>query len=654
MVQNQSALKPASLPGMNLNPLTLSFSGKQAYLEPFFYHTYTQQYLQHGRICHVLALIINLIWSIADYFVFPSMVKEFWFIRYAMVTPMFLLGLLFSFHPKYLKSWQYLFAVYVFSTGIYHIAIIWLGPAPDIHVYYVGIIVVLVFGYTFIRLRFIPAVISGWTVMLMYILFATLVSQPTPMMLVYNCIFLFSTNLIGSIICYTSEVDARRNFFLSWLLEQEQEKTNGINQVLERRVTERTAELSLANTELEREFEAHRKAIEDKQLLEQQLRQAQKMEAIGTLAGGIAHDFNNILSAIIGFTELTLEDLTENEYLTDNLNEVLIASGRAKDLINQILTFSRRSEKELKPISVTLVAKEIAKLLRATLPTTIDIKQNLTSDNLILADTTQIHQLIMNLCTNASHAMQETGGTLSLSTTVATIDMEATAKLPELQPGKYLKLVISDNGHGISEEIQERIFDPFFTTKKNGEGTGLGLSVVHGIVRSHNGAIRLESRKNVGTTFEIHFPIVEQQPVEYEQMNLQTSGGNEHILMVDDEPALVKAGARMLERMGYKVSTRLCSMEALELFSNVPHRFDLVITDLTMPHLTGEKFAAEVTKIRPDLPVIVCTGFGAALTMETAINSGIKAIINKPIEKQKLADTIRHALEGTLPALQPR
>jgi signal transduction histidine kinase/ActR/RegA family two-component response regulator len=496
------------------------------------------------------------------------------------------------------------------------------------------------------------ATISGWLVMLMYILFAAFINPPTNMILIYNSIFLFSINFIGTIICYIAEVDARRNFFLSWLLEQEQKKVNNVNQMLEKRVAERTAELSLANIELKKEFEAHRNAIADKELLEQQLRQAQKMEAIGTLAGGIAHDFNNILSAIIGFTELTLEDIGTDDILKDNLQEVLIACGRAKDLISQILTFSRHSEKELKPIILSTVAKEIAKLLRATLPSTIEIKQIFSTDKKILGDATQLHQLIMNLSTNAAHAMQKSGGILSLSIMEINTDMDAASHLTELQPGKHLKLEISDTGHGISKSLIERIFDPFFTTKKQGEGTGLGLSVVHGIVRSHHGAIRVESQEGVGTSFRVYFPITESSEINQKEMETQLLGGKEHILMVDDELSLVKIGSRMLKRMGYKVTSTNNSLEALELFHKRPNHYDLILSDLTMPYLTGEKLAAEITKIRPDIPIIICTGFSAAVDLSEAVVSGIRAIVKKPIEKHQLAKTIRLALEGKLNLLQ--
>jgi signal transduction histidine kinase/ActR/RegA family two-component response regulator len=643
--RSRSTSEKPTFPGMNLNPITLAFSGKQAYLEPFFFHSYTQKYLQYGRICHILVILINVIWGLVDYLVFPSMVKECYIIRFGILTPFFLLGLFFSFYSGYLRYWQYLFAFDVIVSGILQISMIWMGQSSDLHAYYAGIIVILFFGYAFIRLRFIFAVISCWSVMIMYILFAAFISPISSKILIFNSIFIFSINLIGMIICYTTEIDSRRNFFLSWLLEQEQEKVTGANQMLEKSVAKRTAELSLINSELKREFEAHRKVIEDKQLLEQQFLQAQKMEAIGTLAGGIAHDFNNILSAIMGFTELTISDIPKEGQLTDNLNEVLVACGRARDLISQILTFSRRSKTELRPIPLTLVAKEIVKLLRATLPATIEIKQNFASNRLIMADATQIHQLIMNLCTNASHAMQKSGGILSLFIMEYDLDERSVSHLPELMPGRYLKLIVSDTGDGIPENMLERIFEPFFTTKKKEEGTGLGLSVVHGIVKSQNGAIRVESREGIGTTFSLYFPIVEHGDIKLEKIETQLTGGIEHILIIDDEPSIVKVESKMLERLGYKVTGQTNSVEALEMFKKYPDQFDLVITDLTMPYLTGEKLAAQIRKFRSDIPVILCTGFSTSNSHNEILASGITTIIKKPIVTQKLAKTIRKVLD---------
>jgi two-component system cell cycle sensor histidine kinase/response regulator CckA len=381
---------------------------------------------------------------------------------------------------------------------------------------------------------------------------------------------------------------------------------------------------------------------------ERQLRQAQKMEAIGTLAGGIAHDFNNILSAIIGYAELTLEKVQNNESLTNYLNEIFNAGVRAKDLVKQILAFSRQSEEELRPVQVDLIIKEVLKLLRASLPTTIAIHQNISSNKSVLADPTQIHQILMNLCTNAGHSMRDKGGLLEVSLVVEELDTGFAARYPDITPGPYLKLSICDTGHGISPENLDKIFDPFFTTKKRGEGTGMGLAVVHGIVRSLGGAITVYSELEKGTTFTVYLPVIGLDSKLEIKTTEPLSFGTERILFVDDEKALADLGRKMLEQHGYVVTTRTSSTEALELFKSQPDEFDMVITDLTMPNMTGKFLAQEIMKIRPDIPVIICTGFSEEVTGKTAKAAGIKAFIHKPMTSAVLLTTVQKVLNHHL------
>ena len=380
---------------------------------------------------------------------------------------------------------------------------------------------------------------------------------------------------------------------------------------------------------------------EEKASLESQLQQAQKMEAIGTLAGGIAHDFNNILSAIIGYTELSLTEAEKESVLYENLQEIFQASGRAKNLVKQILTFSRQAEQERKPVKVKLICKEAIKFLRASIPTSIKIRQNIGSDSLVIADPTQIHQVLMNLCTNAGHAMEEKGGVLEIKLTDVELSADLLAKFPELNPGSYLELTVSDTGHGIPANIIDRIFDPFFTTKEQGEGTGMGLSVVHGIVGSCGGAIAASSEPGKGSTFNIYLPIVERDNIQPSINENSIADGTERILFVDDESALTNLGKRMLESLGYKVTTRASSIEALELFKAKPDSFDLVITDMTMPNMKGDKLASELIRIRPDIPVIICSGYSAEINPQQAAAMGIRAFVTKPVLKKDIAEAIR-------------
>ena len=385
--------------------------------------------------------------------------------------------------------------------------------------------------------------------------------------------------------------------------------------------------------------------ITEQRRLEDQLRQAQKMEAIGTLAGGIAHDFNNILGAIIGYTELTLEDVTANKKVRRRLEKVLQSGLRARDLVSQILTFSRQTKKERRTISISPIIKDALKLLRATLPTTIQIHQHLeTETDLIVGDPVQIHQVLMNLCTNAKHAMRKEGGTLELSLTEATLQSEESAALFHLDPGRFLKLTVSDTGHGIPPEITERIFDPYFTTKEKGEGTGLGLSVVHGIITEHGGAIRVSSEVGTGTTFQIFLPLSEDQSVAQPKAEKPVLRGSENILLVDDEALLTESYGEILESLGYQVVTKTSSTEALETFRLQPRRFDLVLTDYTMPNMTGIQLAEALLKVRPDIPIILYSGFTEDITPQKAKSKGIKEMLSKPLSKHDLSAVLRRCL----------
>jgi signal transduction histidine kinase/ActR/RegA family two-component response regulator len=384
---------------------------------------------------------------------------------------------------------------------------------------------------------------------------------------------------------------------------------------------------------------------EEKLQLETQLRQAQKMEAIGTLAGGIAHDFNNILSAVIGYTEIVLADVAKGTPQHRNLREVLKAGYRARDLVNQILMFSRQKDKELKPIQVNQIVIEALQLLRASLPTTIRIEPNLSSNSAVLADPTQLHQVIMNLCTNAAHAMRERGGLLKIDLQDTLLDDGFIEEHPSLSAGAYVKLSVSDTGHGMEKTVADRIFDPFFTTKDRGEGTGMGLAVVLGIVKGHGGAIILDTRLNMGSAFDIYLPVIRDQADAESNENTNIPRGTGHILFVDDEKSLADLGFQILSRLGYDVTTRTSSVEALELFTVQPDKFDLVITDTTMPNMTGDELAAKLLDIRSDIPVILCTGYSERISAEKAQRIGIKEFVLKPIVMSELATTVRKVLD---------
>ena len=388
-----------------------------------------------------------------------------------------------------------------------------------------------------------------------------------------------------------------------------------------------------------------RQAEQEKKALREQLIQVQKMEAIGTLAGGIAHDFNNILGAILGYAEMVQDSIQPGSMAAEDIEEVIKASHRAKELVKQILAFSRQTETHKIPLRPAAPVKESIKLLRSTLPTTIEIQQDITETDPILADPTQIHQIMMNLCTNAYHAMEETGGTLSVSLKNKTLSRQDLIGVPNLQPGDFVQLSIRDTGSGISPNILERIFDPYFTTKEIGKGTGMGLATVHGIVKDSGGFVTCHSECGEGAVFEVNLPALQDRIAPEPQEVEAVPVGVERILFVDDEEILVNMGQAMLERLGYRVTVQMSGTEALNIFQNQPDAFDLVITDQTMSGMTGFDLARRMLQIRPGLPIILCTGYSNQISEDKVKSYGIKGFAMKPLAKKDIAVLVRRILD---------
>ena len=389
-----------------------------------------------------------------------------------------------------------------------------------------------------------------------------------------------------------------------------------------------------------------KQAEETQKRLGGQLLQSQKMEAIGTLAGGIAHDFNNILGAILGYAELARDDCAVDSLAANDIDQVIIASNRAKDLIKQILVFSRHVEAELTPLQPALIIKETIKLLRPSLPATITIVDDIDPNSgFIIGDPTQIHQIVINLCTNAYQAMESTGGTITVSLPNITLSQTELKDGQDVTPGNFIQLAIRDTGPGISSSIIARIFEPYFTTKETGKGSGMGLAIVHGIVKGYGGFISCESQPGRGTEFRIFLPIQNKTYIDTTKPVEQTPVGTEHILFIDDEKLLAEMGQTMLTRLGYKVTVRTSSIEALTTFNNDPDAFDLVITDQTMPGMTGADLARRMLQIRPQLPIILCTGFSSQITEGKARTLGIKGFAFKPLAKKDISKLIRKILD---------
>ncbi len=415
------------------------------------------------------------------------------------------------------------------------------------------------------------------------------------------------------------------------------------NQRLIHKLEDKLTQLEATNRKLEDEIK-ERKVTETKLYgLERQLIQMQKMEALATLAGGIAHDFNNILMAVMGYAEIALMNCASEKPVRKEIEQVIKGCERAKDLVAQILSFSRQTDMERKPIQINKIVQDLLKLLRSSMPKSINITHKIESNSYVEANPTQIYQVLMNLCTNAGHCMPEGKGNINVSLTDVRVD-ESSKPLPEqLKPGLYQKLEISDNGIGIKKELLSRIFEPYFTTRKDSGGTGLGLSIVQGIVKECGGVIDVKSEYGKGTVFSIFFPVFTGKA----SPDSMLEGGSEHILFIDDESTSLEIGVELMQKLGYRVTAFMDSKKALNIFREIPESFDLVISDVIMPDINGINLTGEMHKIRPDTPVILCTGFSDKTTEQKAGDLGVKAFLMKPFVLADLSREIRKALNNT-------
>ncbi|MFO7749042.1 MAG: response regulator [Desulfobacteraceae bacterium] len=394
-----------------------------------------------------------------------------------------------------------------------------------------------------------------------------------------------------------------------------------------------------------------KQAEKEKAALKDRLRQTQKMEAIGTLSGGIAHDFNNILSGLFGYSQLAQLHIHEPEKAKGYIGKIVQGAQRASSLIQQILSFSRQTQQAREAIHLDTLLKEVLKLLRSTLPSNIEIKERVKKETKVLADSTQMHQVIMNLCTNAYQAMADTGGLLTITLDEVDLAKAAPGRSRELLPGRYVTLEVSDTGPGIDPAIQEKIFDPYFTTKAVGKGTGLGLAVVDGIVKKHGGSVTLAAGAGGGTTFQVYLPALEGDKENHGAVETSplALNGTEKIMLVDDEAAILETVQTILTSRGYRVSSFDNGRSALKAFQKTPHEVDLIITDMTMPRMTGEELSRRVLNIRPDLPIILSTGFHERFTEEQALKAGIRKYIEKPVMTSNLLKMVREVLDTSPP-----
>jgi signal transduction histidine kinase/ActR/RegA family two-component response regulator len=631
----------------SVNYFTLSFTGKNTEYEEGYQDDYFVKSLNPLRFSLFLSMVFYGAFAFLDTVAVPDLKGVFWFIRFGIVFPILIAVFIFSYSKAFKKYWQFVISCIIFITGFGIIIMIIFAAKVQNYSYYAGLILILIFGYTFIRARFMYAVIAGWSIVISYEISAIWLSHTPFTILVNNNFFFISANIIGMFISYFLELSMRKEFYMRMLLEQEKENVKTANNALEKRVEERTQQLSDTNEDLKKEIEIRQKFERERAELSKQLFQLQKMETIGTLAGGIAHDFNNILTPILGYTDMALEEISAESNLRFDLEQINNAAHRGKDLVQQVLTFSREVDFANKPIQLQPIIAEALNLIKASFPPSVVIDQHFDQKiGTVLADPTHIHQIVMNLCTNANHAMMKTGGVLDVKLDAVKIDQKAADKIPNLKKGEYIRLTISDTGHGMDIKTKERIFEPFFTRKEVGSGSGLGLSVVHGIVNNYGGAILVESTPGKGTTFMIYLPKYGADILESDKSDKKPLKGVEHILFVDDEPEITFMGKKMLENLGYKVSISSDSTSALEEFRNNPGKYSLLVTDQNMPNMRGTDIALKMREIQPELKVIIITGYSEHLSEEMLFQNGISEVILKPMILDDFSKIIRRVLDN--------
>ena len=630
-----------------LNSLTLAFKGKIQGLEKEFNDDYFDRSIMPFRFSIILSIFFYGIFAVLDAIMFPELKGLFWFIRFGVVTPILVAVIFISYSRHFKRYMQPVIAGIMYLTGLGIIVMmVYAANIVKDYSYYAGLFLILMFGYTFIRARFIYAAIAGWTIVITYEIAALWLADTPINIFINNNYFFISANIIGMFISYFMEHSARRDFYMRKLLENEQEKVQAANNALEKRVEERTHQLTSANRDLKKEIEMRKHHENEKANLEAQLLHLQKMETIGTLAGGIAHDFNNILTPILGYTEMALEELAIESTLKYDIEQINNEATRGKDLVQQILTFSRQVDVDKKPLELHLVVKEVMNLIRASFPSNVEIRQDLKENcGTILADATQMHQIILNISTNAYHAMISKGGILDVKLDVLDIDNKKFITTNKIKAGTYVRLTISDTGHGMDKLTLDRIFEPFFTKKEVGSGSGLGLSVVHGIVNNYNGTIEVESKPDIGSKFMVYLPQHTPGSVNRDMTKQVATKGNERILFVDDEKEITYMGKKMLESLGYIVDIRTDGHSALRELRNDPNKYDLLVTDQAMPEMLGTELVGAVRKIRPDMKVIIITGYEDSIPKNAKSELNIAEIILKPLIMSEFSKLIREVLD---------
>jgi len=642
-------IMPATLYGMyemELHPITLSFPKN---LEKTFLNDFYNKSLSLVRFSLLLGIVIYAFFGILDAYLVPEMTKQLWVVRFAVVCP-FLLGvILYSYSSRFRQAFQLSVTAAMVVSGFGIIYMILIIPPLAGYSYYVGLILVLIWGYTFTRVRFIWATLAGWLIVASYEVVAIWIIDTPTSILLGNNFFFVTGNLAGMLASYSIEYYARRDFFLTYKLENERQIVEAANQRLEIIVQERTTQLLSKNEDLKQEIE-ERKASERRRVeLESMFQQAQKIEAMGTLAGGIAHDFNNLLMGIQGHVSLMLMDVNDDNPFHENLSSIENYVHTGSELTAQLLAFARGGKYEVKVTDLNELIKKSSHMFGRT-KKEITIHTEPQEDIWFVdVDQGQIEQVLLNLFVNAWQAMPN-GGNLYIRTENDILDDDRAQKF-DITPGKYVKTTVQDTGIGIDKSISHRIFDPFFTTKDMGRGvglrgTGLGLSSVYGILKNHDGFITVDSVKNKGSLFSFHLPATEKKIVHEKTYSDKILKGAETILLVDDEEMIITVAVRMMKRLGYKVLVAMSGEEAVKIYREKMSEIDMVIVDMIMPGMGGSETYDALKNINSSVKVLLSSGYsvmGEATKM--ILDRGCNGFLQKPFNAKQLSQKIREILD---------